>query len=99
MILSWRNTRACCIGKATNEDPLQKAEKKTDQRRELIHSDVCGPLPVESISSRYFITFIDDYFRHEMKHQGKDKRIYRQNEAPIRKENDALSNRQRAGVL
>jgi transposase InsO family protein len=30
----------------------------------LVHSDICGPMSVESISgSSYFVTFIDDYSR------------------------------------
>jgi len=30
----------------------------------LVHSDVCGPLPVKSIGGcKYFITFIDDFSR------------------------------------
>ena len=32
---------------------------------ELVHSDVCSPMPVNSIGgSRYFVTFIDDFLRH-----------------------------------
>jgi hypothetical protein len=32
---------------------------------ELVHSDVCGPMSVNSIGgSRYFVTFIDDYSRY-----------------------------------
>ena len=31
---------------------------------ELVHSDLCGPIPSASFSSFiYFLTFIDDYFR------------------------------------
>ena len=30
----------------------------------LVHSDMCGPMQVDSIGgSRYFVTFIDDYSR------------------------------------
>ena len=32
---------------------------------ELVHNDLCGPLPFASFSSfKYFLTFIDDYSRH-----------------------------------
>ena len=38
--------------------------QQSKRKLELVHSDVCGPLQVESIGgSRYFITFIDDYSR------------------------------------
>ena len=41
---------------------------------DLIHSDVCGPLSVNSIGgSRYFVTFIDNFSRYivvyPMKHK------------------------------
>ena len=30
--------------------------------KEMVYSDVCGPMPTESIGgNRYFVTFIDDY--------------------------------------
>src|SRR5579871_5655493 len=34
-------------------------------RLELIHSDLCGPFPIQSISgARYFIIFVDDATRY-----------------------------------
>lgn len=31
----------------------------------LVHSDICGPMNVESLrESRYFVTFIDDFSRY-----------------------------------
>ena len=42
--------------------PLTHPQSK--RKLELVHSDVCGPLQVESIGgSRYFVTFVDDYSR------------------------------------
>ena len=39
--------------------------KKTSQALELIHSDLCGPMNVESIGgSKYVLTFTDDYTRY-----------------------------------
>jgi len=33
-----------------------------NERREIIHTDVCGPMRTQSISGRkYFVTFIDDF--------------------------------------
>ena len=38
--------------------------RQLKRKLELVHSNVCGPLQVESIGgSRYFVTFIDDYSR------------------------------------
>ena len=47
---------------------------RSTRKLQLIHSDVCGPMPVESLGGpRYFVTFIDDYSRccmvHFMKHK------------------------------
>ena len=39
-------------------------EIRSKGRLQLVHSDVCSPMPTESIGgSRYFVTFIDDYSR------------------------------------
>ena len=37
---------------------------QSTKKLELIHSDVCGPMQVDSVwGSRYFVTFVDDYSR------------------------------------
>lgn len=42
----------------------QKAERVTKSVLELVHSDVCGPMNVNSIAgNRYVVSFIDDYTR------------------------------------
>ena len=41
-----------------------KIETKTKGTLELIHSDVCGPMPSTSLSGyEYYVTFIDDNTR------------------------------------
>ena len=46
-------------GKQTRSS-LKKRIQKATEAGEIIHSDVCGPMPVASIShKRYFVTFID----------------------------------------
>ena len=32
---------------------------RSSRKLQLVHSNVCGPMPVESL--KYFVTFIDDY--------------------------------------
>ena len=46
------------------KNPFPKSETKTKDTLELIHSDVCGPMPSISLSGyEYYVTFIDDYSR------------------------------------
>lgn len=53
----------CIRGKMTRA-PFPKRSERQTELLELIHSDVCEPMRVESIGkSRYFVTFIDDYSR------------------------------------
>lgn len=53
----------CILGKHARL-PFPKSEIKSSSVLELIHTDVCGPMRDRSIqSSRYFVTFIDDYSR------------------------------------
>jgi hypothetical protein len=41
-----------------------KRDNKAEGVLELIHSDVCGPMPSSSISGyEYYVSFIDDYCR------------------------------------
>lgn len=64
----------CLEGKmAAKQFPVGEARRAT-QSLELIHSDVCGPLPMSSLSgARYLVTFTDDYtrktFGYLMKHK------------------------------
>lgn len=53
--------RPCLKGKA-HRLSFPDSDSKTNNILELIHSDLCGPMEVESIGgSKYFLTFIDDY--------------------------------------
>ena len=46
------------------KNPFPKSETKTKGTLELIHYDVCGPMPSVSLSGyEYYVTFIDDYLR------------------------------------
>ena len=43
----------------------KKSEKGTHQPLQLVHSDLCGPMNVDSVGgSKYVLTFTDDYTRY-----------------------------------
>jgi hypothetical protein len=51
----------CIMGKQTRT-PFPHGESETSEVLELVHMDVCGPMPVASKGgSRFFATFTDDY--------------------------------------
>jgi transposase InsO family protein len=51
----------CAQGKNI-KNPFPKRDSKAEGALELIHSDVCGPMPSSSISGYvYYVSFIDDY--------------------------------------
>ena len=53
----------CLFGKQ-HRVSFQKRSRRRDNKLELVHSDVCGPLEVESLGgNKYFLTFIDDSSR------------------------------------
>jgi transposase InsO family protein len=53
----------CAQGKNI-KNPFPKRDSKAEGTLELIHSDVCGPMPSSSISGYvYYVSFIDDYSR------------------------------------
>jgi hypothetical protein len=57
------NCVSCIEGKMARA-PFKKSTSVSSDVFELVHSDVCGPLPVNSSSGhRYFVTFIDDKSR------------------------------------
>lgn len=54
----------CCIGKSTKTPCTRLNNKQSSRILELIHSDLCGPMPVQSRGhARYFLTLIDDFSR------------------------------------
>jgi hypothetical protein len=55
--------KGCALGKYAQK-PFPSSEHRSKGVLDLIHSDVCGSMSVESVSgSRYFVLFIDDYSR------------------------------------
>ena len=55
---------ACVQGKQTQKPFRGVSDVQTTETLQLIHSDVCGPMSVDSLeNSRYFVTFTDDFSR------------------------------------
>jgi len=54
----------CIQGKLTST-PFEKGnQQRSSNLLEIVHSDVCGPMSIESLGgSRYMVSFIDDYSR------------------------------------
>jgi transposase InsO family protein len=53
--------KGCAHGKNI-KNPFPKNDNKEEGILELIHSDVCGPMPSTSLSGYvYYVSFIDDY--------------------------------------
>lgn len=56
--------QGCSSGKSTKAPCKQMKGRQTKKVLELVHSDLCGPMPSKSIGgSKYFLTFTDDYSR------------------------------------
>lgn len=54
----------CAKGKL-KAAPFPHRSEKATQKLACLHSDVCGPFPVESLGKNlYFVTFIDEYSRY-----------------------------------
>lgn len=54
------NCEICIAGKMCRT-PFPKGSNKTTKVLEILHTDVCGPMKVNSNGgNKYFITFIDD---------------------------------------
>lgn len=55
--------KGCVLGKNVNK-PFPRSESRSKEILDLVHFDVCGPMPVKSIGgSFYYVTFIDDFSR------------------------------------
>ena len=61
------NLTACegCLTKRQHRERFpKKSENRAEGLADLVHSDLVGPLPVQSLGgSRYFVVFTDDYSR------------------------------------
>jgi hypothetical protein len=54
----------CVLGKHHRDSFEKRASWHASAPLQLVHSDLCGPLPVVSFSGyKYFLTFIDDFSR------------------------------------
>ncbi|KPJ16606.1 Retrovirus-related Pol polyprotein from transposon TNT 1-94 [Papilio machaon] len=55
---------SCLMGKQTRQPFPKRKVKRAREVLELVHSDICGPMSVNSMSGyRYFMTLIDDKTR------------------------------------
>ena len=55
----------CIMDKQHRRKYPSGVAKRATEPFEMVHSDICGPMSVNSIGgSRYFVTFIDDYTRY-----------------------------------
>ena len=68
-LLVIKETTGICKGYVIGKHPEHKFDRgKANQATcilGLIHSDICGPIPITSMNgSRYLLTFIDDFSRY-----------------------------------
>ena len=55
----------CALAKMHRLSFPKLSYNRSQKPMELIHSDLCGPMHIQSQGgSRYFLTFIDDYTRY-----------------------------------
>ncbi|GKB87438.1 retrovirus-related pol polyprotein from transposon TNT 1-94 [Tanacetum coccineum] len=55
---------ACQMGKSKKESHLHKPEPSTNEKLQMLHMDLYGPMRVESINTkRYILVIVDDYSR------------------------------------
>ncbi|GKE33197.1 retrovirus-related pol polyprotein from transposon TNT 1-94 [Tanacetum coccineum] len=55
---------ACQIGKSKKDSHPHKPEPNTNQKLQMLHMDLCGPMRVDNINKkRYILVIIDDYSR------------------------------------
>lgn len=55
----------CIMGKMSQKPNYSIKEMRTREPLELVHMDLCGPMPVESVNgSRYFYVLVDEYSKY-----------------------------------
>ena len=83
----------CAEGKMHRKPFQSVGEIRTKRILELIHSDVCGPMSIESLGgAKYFVTFVDDFSRicqvHFLKNKSEVLDKFKQFEAAVSLECD-----------
>ncbi|GLI62320.1 hypothetical protein VaNZ11_004893 [Volvox africanus] len=58
--LEGRRCEPCILGKHAR-DPFPASESKTQKPMQLLHLDVCGPLPLSSCGHKFFVAMLDEY--------------------------------------
>ncbi|GJV81141.1 retrovirus-related pol polyprotein from transposon TNT 1-94 [Tanacetum coccineum] len=59
----------CELGKAKRKSFHIKTTPSSKRRLQLLHMDICGPMPVESINGKkYVLVIVDDYSRYTWTH-------------------------------
>lgn len=61
-----RSVCDCCIKSKMTRSPFpKKSNSRTETPLELLHTDICGKMPVKTIGGKeYVLTIIDDYSRY-----------------------------------
>ena len=60
-----KECEACVLGKMQKKPFPKQSQHRAARPYEIVHSDVCGPMQVESKGGgRYVLTFTDDYSRY-----------------------------------
>nr|GEY82729.1 retrovirus-related Pol polyprotein from transposon TNT 1-94 [Tanacetum cinerariifolium] len=55
---------ACAMGKSTKKTYKPKSEDTNQEKLNLLHMDLCGPIRVESVNGKkYILVIVDDYSR------------------------------------
>nr|GEY97623.1 retrovirus-related Pol polyprotein from transposon TNT 1-94 [Tanacetum cinerariifolium] len=55
---------ACAMGKSTKKTHKPKSEDTNQEKLYLLHTDLCGPMRVESVNGKkYILVIVDDYSR------------------------------------
>ena len=62
---SQKECEACVLGKMQKKPFPKQSQHRATRPHEIVHSDVCGPMQVESKGgSKYMLTFTDDFSRY-----------------------------------
>ena len=71
---SQKECEACVLGKMQKKPFPKQSQHRATRPYEIVHSDVCGPMQVESKGgSKYMLTFTDDFSRYTTAHFFKSK--------------------------